>query len=128
MPHDVQHGLFQCVTAGSKYEMFGGHRSLWDRSLFRERQPESQKKSARRLQHFCNCVDYNFCNGMTEEQVFVLPQDTFKTANKKEITLSGTEVVLKKGFVGMGKKSSLDDFNNGLRKRNPCTMRKTMQQ
>jgi len=40
---------------------------------------------------------------MTEEQVFVLLQDTFKTANKKEITLSGTEVVLKKRLCWNGK-------------------------
>jgi len=88
---------------GSTYEIFGGYRSLWDKSAFRERLSESRKKSARRLQYFANYVDWNVRNGMTEEEVFTLLHDTFKTTNKKEITLSGAEVVLKKRLNWNGK-------------------------
>ena len=96
--HDVWNG-----AAESQYEGFGGLKNLWSNKHYRALYAERQKKAIRRLQFINKFFDYQFSQGKTFEQIVKEVEDAFKETNKTEITLSGTEIVLRKKLHWAGK-------------------------
>ena len=76
---------------------------MWKDANHRKGKAESEKKAVCRLQcvnkHFDHMLDKGESIGATFERM----EDAFLTANKTEITLSGTETVLRKKIKWNGK-------------------------
>ena len=92
------HGLESTLFAN-----VGGIKSLSVMKEYRKEQSEATKKALRRLAFFARFVEHEMENGSTLTSIFSEIKEAFKTTSKTEITLSGTETVLRKLFHWNGK-------------------------
>ena len=89
--YDVWNG-----TDGTPCDSHGGLKTVWKDANYRKGKPESAKKAVRRLQYVNKYFDYMLDKGESIVAIFERIEDAFSTTNKTEITLSGTETVLRK--------------------------------
>jgi hypothetical protein len=89
---------------GTLYETYGGLKTLWEDANYRKDKTESMKKAVRRLQYINKYFDYMVnVMGKTVEEVVQTIKTAFEKTNKKDYTLSGTELVLRKIMKWDGK-------------------------
>jgi hypothetical protein len=88
---------------GSMYQEFGGLKELWKDNDYQKLFAEKQKKAIRRLQYINRYFVHRLEAGCDWNDVVEDINKAFEDSNKTEITLSGTELILRKKLHWKGK-------------------------